>query len=271
MAAKTASLVFFYFGEESYMNALAQETVPLWRALEGYDHRVLLSHDVNAGPFDLSKRAEKMADVRLAPTKENLVRQLNRLREDDYVVDVYIFAHGWRGCFQTSLGNYGKNELMYDVYLMSHVPDSLKIRMVWQCNCYGSTMNFAWSRLGAKVVAGTSHVNFYPTRFKGFIQRWQDGEDFASSIEGSDNARVRTPVQAYIVSDALARRKEWGGTIFQAGCVLGDNKASRRYFTRCWNQSPWTSGRTGREVMNQSSRMILSGDSRITQGSRLVW
>ena len=267
---KTASLVFFYFGEDSYMKSFGQETVPLWKALEGYDHAVLLSHDVDFGPFNLSSRAEKLADVRDTPTRENLAFQLNRLREEDYMVDVFIFSHGWKGLFRTSVGTYGENTVVTKSWLKSQVRQPLKIRMVWQCNCYGSTLNDMWATLGAKAAAGSKYVNFYPTRFRGFIDAWRSGARFGAALQRSDSKAVHTPVQAYILADAATRLDEWEGSLVQATRVLGNNEDSRRYFRKCWLEDV-PEGKSGRQIMNESSRMLVKGNRRITKKSKLSW
>lgn len=271
MSQKTASLVFFYFGESSYMNALAQETVPLWMALEGYDHSVLLSHEVDFGQFNLSGKAESLADVRDVPTKENLARELNRLRDEDYVVDLFIFSHGWTRRFRTSNGTYGDNTTVTQHWLEANVTEPLKLRMVWQCNCYGSTLNDFWTSIGAKAAGGSQFVNFYPTRFRRFIKEWREGSRFGASLYRSDTKLVHTPVHAYIMLDAAARAKDWDGNVWQATKVLGNNDHSRRYFRECWNGDDVPDNMTGKQVMNDSSKMLVAGNRRITRNSKLTW
>jgi hypothetical protein len=270
VAQKTASLVFFYFGEDSYVNKLAQETVPLWKALDGYDHTVLLRHEVDFGPFELSEKAEKLANVLDIPTAANLARELNRLRVEGYAVDLYVFSHGWRDCFRVSNGTYGDNGTVTQRYLTNEV-QPLKLRAVWQCNCYGSTMNDCWTALGAKVTAGSRFVNYYPTKFNGFIDRWRDGVAFGTAVTKSDTKLVHTPVQAYITVDAAGRLKQWDGNLLQAAQVLGNNDSSRRYFRECWLGEDTPDGMSGRQIMNHASEMLFAGDRAITKESVLTW
>jgi hypothetical protein len=216
------------------MNKLAQETVQLHLALVGYDRQVLLRHEVDVGPFELSKRAEKLADVVDLPTKDNLAAQLNDLRQSGHIVDLYVFSHGSTGSFIGSKGTYGENTTITDNWLRRNVPEPLKLRAVWQCNCYGASMAPCWHDLGAKVVAGTRDVNFYPIRFKGFAKLWGDGERFSTAVSRSDTKAAHTPSQAYILTDALGRLDEWDGNVLQATRVLGNNKHARRYFEKCW-------------------------------------
>lgn len=269
--AKTASLVFFYFGEDSYVRALAQETVPLWRALKGYDKAVLLHHEIKAGPFELSQRAQRQADVLDLPTKENLAKYLNALGDEGYEVDLYIFSHGLPNKFVVSLGEYGDSEMVTRRWLEANVRP-LNLRMVWQCNCYGSTLNDCWRGLGAKVTGGAQFVNFYPTRFKGFIKRWQDGETFAGACSRSDTKWSHTPVQAFMVADAATRADAWEGDVGLAFKVLGNNEHSQRYFRECWlEEDEIPGGKSGKQVMNNSSKMLIEGDRSLTKDKALTW
>ena len=169
---KTASLIFFYFGEDSYVNRLAQEAVPLHRAMEGYDHTTLLYHPTHAGPFELSKKAHEAAEFAVIPTKENFVWALQRLSGKGYdAIDVFIFSHGSPKSFISSKGTYGDSEFCTSGYLAQKLTEPIKgLRLVYQVNCYGSTLNPFWLSIGARAAVGTRDVNFYPTRFNRFIK-----------------------------------------------------------------------------------------------------
>lgn len=257
--AKKASLVFFYFGEESYVNRLAQETVPLKLALEDYDKAVLLHHATSAGPFQVSDADAKHADVVDIPTKENLVKHLNDLGAQGYEVDLYVFSHGWNKKFRVSNGTYGDNGTVSSSYLEANVKHPC-LRAVWQCNCYGSTMNPTWVKLGAKAAAGSRFVNFYPTRFAGFMNAWKGGATFAEALSSSDTALIRTPVHAYLLADAAARAKEWGGNLITALQVLGNNENAEKYFRECWLGDDWQAGKSGKQNANYASFMVVAGD-----------
>lgn len=266
MTKQTASLVFFYFGEESYLNRLAQETMPLKLALGGYDRSVLLHHETSALGLKVSNADAKHANVVDIPTHANLVRQLNDLK--DYEVDLFIFSHGWPGRFLVSNGRYGDNGSISSIELEYGV-ESRCLRAVYQCNCYGSTLNTTWRKLGAKVAAGTRFVNFYPTRFKRYNTEWTDGSSFAESLERADAAPMgKTPVQLYITADAMARLKDWDGTALQAPTILGKSDAGERYFRKCWLGQNWEEGKSGRENMNFSSKMLIDGDGSLKRFSR---
>lgn len=273
MPSKTAVLVHFYFGEKSYLNRLAQETVPVWRALQGYDRAVLLRHETDLGKgrhrIELSERAEREADVIALPTKENFVHHLNELGRQGYVVDLFIFSHGFENLFLASKGKYGDNEALTGAYIREHV-DPLKLRMVWGTHCYGSTLLDDWKAIGAKSASGARYVNFYPTRFKAFVKRWRRGEPLRTCLSGAKASTPRTPVHAYIIGDALARTKKWGGNPLRAARVLGKNEDARRYFEGCWlEEGEWNPRLSGRQNMNYSSLMLTTGNRSIT--SKTVW
>jgi hypothetical protein len=261
---KTASLVHFYFGEDSYLKRLAQETVPLGMALEGYDRSVLLHHKTEAGPFEVSAADEKNATVVDTPTEANLIEQLNDLGAAGYEVDLYVFTHGGPGKFLVSRGTYGDSAWASGPYMQSHVTP-LNLRAVWQCNCWGQSLNAMWRRLGAKVSMGTRGVDFYPTRFSGFAKAWADGKSFGTSVTESNTALVRSPAQAFMLVDAASRLGEWGGNILQAATVLGHNDAAEKYFRACWVGNDYQTDKSGKVNMNYASTMIIDGDRSVTR------
>jgi hypothetical protein len=272
--SQRASLVFFYFGESSYVNRLAQETVPIHKALQGYDKTVLLRHETDIGTgkgkIELSEKAEKLATVLDLPTKENLAKYLNLLGDEGYEVDVFIFSHGWKNIFRVSKGTYGDNGTVSQSYLEANVRP-LKIRMVWQCNCYGSTMNDCWANLGAKASAGSKFVSFYPTRFAGFINRWARGEKFGTALTKSDTKLVHTPPQLFMMIEAARRADEWDGNAWKALKVLGNNKHAQAFFRECWNGDDVPEGMSGKQIMNDSSKMLVEGRRTITKDTKLTW
>lgn len=260
--SKTASLIFFYFGEDSYVKRLAQETMKLHWGFEGYDKQVLLRHQTKFGHFEVSEQVEKKADVVDLPTKENLAKYLNELGDEGYVVDVYIFSHGYKGQFRVSKGTYANNESVTDDWLLANVRP-LKIRAVWQCNCFGASMADCWHALGAKVVAGSRFVNYYPTRWLKFIKLWNKGERFSSAVSKSDTKEARGPSQLYMQLDAPTCRDVWDGPCPPGKDVLGRHDCAKRYFVKrwWWDENDWQPDQSGRQNMNYQSHMIVSGTS----------
>lgn len=257
MSQRTACILFHYFGEKSYVVQLAQDTVPLNIALRGYDKTVLLRHSVEAGPFEVSPKAVGMASLLDLPTRENLVRYLNELGGDGYLVDLYIFSHGSPGSFRVSRGIYGDNTLISSRYLEAKV-EPLNLRMVWQCNCYGASLNPTWRKLGAKVTGGSRYVNFFPTRFRRFVQSWRGEMPYSVALGMAENAN-RFWTHLYILKDALAQRKVWGGSLLNFWRVLGRGKAARDYFTLRWGSPEFPEGQSGAEHMIWTSEMLVEG------------
>src|SRR5262245_26096799 len=104
-----ASLIFFYYGDSEY-TTLAQETLKLAKAMDGYRFKVLLKHDTGPNWADLSEQDEKLADIKALPTKANLFKYLIQLTEDGYYTDLYIFSHGWKDKFKASTGSTGSTD-----------------------------------------------------------------------------------------------------------------------------------------------------------------
>lgn len=264
---KTASLAWFYMGEDSYINRVAQETVPVWRALEGYDHQVLLRHETDIGKLELSEAAEKRADVILTPTREHLAEQLNDLAKKDFLTDIYIFSHGWHDAFLSSEGSYGENNKVTQRFLEAAVPESLNIRAVWMGICHGETMNDCWKNLGAQVSAGTRSINFFPTRWKRFAKAWAKGATFEQAIKHSDSWWTRQPVYAYIQADATVTRHKWGGMPFGRS-VLGSHPQSGEYFRHRWlSENDYTEGKSGRWNMRHASEYVIDGDGSVKRAA----
>jgi len=271
---KTAALVHYYFGEDSYINRIAQETVPVHLALEGYDKTILLRHetDLNLGSltFELSEKAERKATKVLLPTPANFSGSLNELGEEGYVVDLYIFSHGYKDIFLASKDGSYKNAVgLNSAFLERHV-NPLKLRMVYGCHCYGSSLNASWMKLGARVTSGARHINFYPTRFRRFVNAWNRGYSFGKAVEDSGTRLIRTPAQLYMIADAMARRSEWDGGLLSSLGVLGRFDSAEAFFSSCWlGPGEWKEGASGRENMNSSSFMVSEGDIKITK--QVVW
>jgi hypothetical protein len=68
---------------------------------------------------------------------------------------------------------------------------SLKLRMVYMCNCYGSTLNDDWLAIGAKVSVGSHQLDMMPepmTTF--FIHNWLGGQKAKDAAKNAYDATV---------------------------------------------------------------------------------
>jgi hypothetical protein len=269
-------LCVFYYGDDK-PSTLAQETLPIGQAMEGYSRRVLLKHDEIPSWCDLSEKDEKLADVIALPTQNNLFAQLIDLTEKGYYIDLFICTHGNSEQFKLSAGKPGSGDWVTNNDINEGLSPAktgfsrIPIRMQWGTNCWGSTLGNNWRSIGAQATAGARHVNFYPGAFGPFIREWNKGNvPFKSAVEDSDTDAVRTAAQLYISTvHAPSHNDEWGKCPFGT-FVLGENDCSRRYFTTMWG-IPWQSGSSGKENMNHSSYMVLGGNTSITKNTRPSW
>lgn len=274
-----ASVVFFYYGDSKFLT-LAQETLKLKRAMEGYRQVVLLKHDVIPAPFDLSAADEREADVVVAPTRANLVAQLRRLATEGYMIDLWLFSHGAPGAFVASTGQHGTVDLVGAAEILAALQPAstglavLPIRMVWSTLCYGASLNETWRAIGAKVVAGSRAVNFYPNQFGRFATAWNSGMvGYLAALERADTAASRTLVQTYLATmDAPAHRQEWGGCPIGRH-ILGDHPCAKAYFTRRWGltEQEWGDDLSGKDNMRRSSAKVIAGPGTLTKSDTPTW
>lgn len=247
---KRAALVFFYFGDRSYLTSFGQDIGTPLGEFKHYDHVILL-HENESRAKDINAKEWAL------PSKESFVRCLDSLRAFDGIVDLFIFSHGWNNRFRVRLDD-GTNGSVSQDYILNRVRPMTNFRAVWQMNCHGSTLNDCWMELGAKIMSGSKEVNFYPTRWMKF-NNWigSEGETYKQALARSDAADVRTLVQTYILGDAAATTEKWSGTLVEAATVLANTSASRRYFAKIWPSVTYIE--SGRKTMNASSEILVQG------------
>lgn len=272
-----ASIIFFYFGDSKFQT-LGQETVKLKLAMEEYEYKVLLKHDTVSPFWDLSEKDEKLADIKAAPTEGNLIKYLEKLADDGYIIDLWIFSHGSRDDFRVSTGTHGSKGgfSISDIENLVGANgttgyDKLPLRLVYQVNCYGNCLSPSWIKVGAKVAVGSRYVNFYPNQFAKFAREWNDGKNVSTAADKSDTATSRTVVQTYILGHAKGCKDDWGGCPFP-NTVLGDHDCSKSYFVSSWlSRDEWQKNKSGKENMNYSSEMLIKGDGKMTIKQKPSW
>lgn len=276
-ATKSASLIYFNYGENSEFTKFFQDTLHVKKAMEGYQRVVLIKPNELPSWADLSEADEKNADVILPPTKDNFFNQIKDLAAKGYHIDIYIFSHGWNDQFGPKNNDaqvITSADITTRLSRLSTLFTTMPIRTVWGTNCYGSTLATEWHGVGAKTVAGARYVNFYPNSYGNFIGDWNKGNvSFNNSVSGSDTSLVRTAVQTYILGDATLTRGEWGGCPLLSGItVLGNHACAKDYFVTEWiDASEWKSSMSGKDNMNNSSTMIITGDKGLTKSSKPKW
>jgi hypothetical protein len=282
-----ASLIFFYMGDSRF-TTLFQETTRLQKAMKGYDKSVLLKHNLTPESI-FSLGATGRADVQKEPTRENLVDQLGQLADEGYVIDLYIFSHGGRSSgFKLSQGSHGSEEWFggsdIEGLASGYSGDGtgylyLPLRLVYQVNCWGSNLTQNWINAGAMAATGPRYVNFFPTQFGTFADKWRQGYNVRDSIDKSDTAASRTVVHtALATGDAPATKGQWGGCPVvdpewppweseAAVTILGDHSCARDYYIDRWghNSNEWTNGKSGKWNINNASQQQIRGNSKINR------
>ena len=275
-----ASLIYF-----NYLDApsarLVQEQLRLKKFMEGYARKVLLKRRETPSFLELSEKDEKLADVVLPPTRTNFFAQMLDLAAGGYMIDVYLFCHGWQTCFGgRRAANAGEDRIANDDITASLASaktgySCMPIRIVWGTDCEGHRRNPLWLDVGARAVSGSKATNFYPNGAGNFIGDWNKGNvSFDRAVGDADTDVVRTVVQTYLAYvDAPAQKKAgaWGGCSF-GKTVLGDDPCAKEYFSACWGLGDdWEAGKTGKEMMNSSAFKVRAGDRSLTKNSVPRW
>jgi len=279
LTGRKAGIIFSYMGDSPF-KSFFQETVRLKKIMELYDFNVLLKHD-NVEPWlDWSEQDERIVNVKDVPTKQNLFSYIKRLADEGYTIDIWIISHGGPdGSFRASFGQYSQqnNDLVRPADIQALAgPDGgatgyqvLPIRLVHHTSCWGSRLASAWRGIGANTVIGSRFVNFYPTQTVPFAKQWMDGRSAVDAYRYANTATSRTVVQTWMVADAAGSKKEeWGGCSF-GNTVLGKKTCAKNYFIwrGYFSEAEWSAALSGKENMNRSSEMLISGDANVRRNT----
>jgi GH24 family phage-related lysozyme (muramidase) len=157
-------------------------------------------------------------------TKADLRANLQRLTENNKTIDLYILTHG--GQSGSILINSPAQEWLSasDIEAMRMPNGSpLRIRSVYQMNCYGGMLNDAWRRVGAQAVAGSPGVNYLPEPTTFFVFRnWKNNSSFHDAVTNAFNLTVSL-IKELIRSSATVLGGAVGGVV---GAALGRLLAS---------------------------------------------
>ena len=286
---KGRAVILYHYMGDSYLTALAQDTVKLAPIFDSYDYKVLVKFPVEAGvgkaKFNLSAKAFKEADKVYDPTATNFIKAIRHVVDKGYTVDIFLLSHGTTdngvAHFVVSDGTLAPPGFLMSMNTVEaglakeHTGCSkLPIRMVYHMACFGSQFAAAWKRLGARVSIGTRFINFYPTQMGKFVKLFNQGKTVKQSVEGADTKVSRGLVQTYLqILDAPASKFQgkWPGCPFGRH-VMGKHNCAVDYFKDRWDLSSsqinWSQTKKGRAVANRSSSWIITGDRNITKNSR---
>jgi len=261
---KSASVTIVSFEDSKFYNLIQNAHNKYSHGFEGYNKSVLIKKTF----AEAKKPTVHIKDT----SKETIFKTLRDLADDGYYIDLIIHSHGTYERIpmkdNVTITNSDINGLDTGRYAGGRFP----LRMVYQINCNGSTLNNNFIAAGAKAVCGARFINFYPNQCNKFLREWNSGERFDTSLNNSDTASARTVMQSLIVLDSKT-------TSFSPKCklfttVLGSGDCSEAYFNKVWlsaSRNEYRSSMSGKENMNFSSKMIIMGDPGLRKADRLSW
>lgn len=126
-------------------------------------------------------------------TRKNLLDRLRQETNTGSVIDVIILGHGdnntlWLHGDERLKGGENGNirTLLTDVQQSYPSITELNLRLVYMCNCKGSTLNDDWLAIGADVSIGSRSNNYMPEPMASlFLRHWLDGMSARNAAEAS--------------------------------------------------------------------------------------
>ncbi len=109
-------------------------------------------------------------------------------------VDLMVLAHGLPGQIIGYKGLRIGAET-FEPLLEEHrrTPGTVRLRVVWQMNCYGASLTDYWRKLGASAVNGSGGVNWLPEpTLSLFLRKWLRGSPFSEAVFTSATRAERT-------------------------------------------------------------------------------
>lgn len=238
MAHQTA-IVFYHYGDNP-LTSFFQDIGTNLGYLRSYDRVVLCS-----------SRKESWAAVQLPGSTEAFLHALesegrtSRLGE---AIDVFVFAHGRNRAIC------GPNETWIGPGDLEALPKMNTLRAVWSGACFGSSMHKGWSSLGAKAMAGTRGVNFFPRLWREHATDYVSDRTLRTAVRSKPSGDMISETLAYL---SLCMLKSGYGLIdsLRIGTSL---PAVESYFQNEWPTVPWLG--SGRASILSSSEYVFEGD-----------
>ncbi len=118
--------------------------------------------------------------------RANLLDALVTETQSGSTIDLVILGHGaneWLGLKGEALtgGERGSIRTLLQEAAGRGCP-ALNVRLVYMCNCYGSTVNDDWRAIGARASVGSRQNNYMPEPMTTqFVQQWVDGRTAADA------------------------------------------------------------------------------------------
>jgi hypothetical protein len=99
-------------------------------------------------------------------TRANLLISLISESVAGNIIDLYVYGHGSTNSLMLYNGQVlngaGIRSLLTDAQQQRGASFNFKLRLVYMCNCLGSTCNEDWVSIGAKASVGSKYLNFMP-------------------------------------------------------------------------------------------------------------
>lgn len=137
-------------------------------------------------------------------TRKNLLQVLISETKANRIVDLFILGHGNDKSLQLyneylTGGSEGSiRSLLSDAQNQDPTINKFNLRMVYMCNCYGSTVNDDWLSIGAMASVGSRRSNYMPEPMTTFFMRfWLDGKTVEESAESAYTKTIKYYLPLY--------------------------------------------------------------------------
>jgi len=259
---KIASVLIVSFKDNDFYKLVQNASLNYSLCFENYDKSVLIKKTYS----ESLKPTVHIRDT----SKKAILDALVDLADEGFALDVYFASHGSYNVITLDDNVEITSDDIRGLATGKYAHGKFPIRMVYQLNCHGSTLNDDFLYIGAKAVGGTKKIDFYPNRFNKFVKEWNDGERFDTAINDSDTASARTVMQTLIVADSKVTKFKPACKIFST--VLGQSDCSEAYFTDKWlTKSEYNDKISGKDNMNNSSKYVIGGDAGLRKTQRPSW
>jgi len=197
-------------------------------------------------------------------TRDRLLKELIYFSQHDYIIDLIIWGHG----SENVLYLHGKERLLgrtryNDGNIYSLLTDaqlqgcsSFNLRLVYMCNCKGSTLNDDWLEIGAKVSIGPKQNNYMPTPTTPFfLFNWTAGNKAKNAAKNAYKASI--PFFTPFLPPSF--EPQYTDTQIQYPCPEWDDPTKICYKTISIPSVP-------KLILNEkiaSSKLVVSGDKDI--------
>ncbi len=149
-----------------------------------------------------------------ACTRKNLLNTLVHHAKRGRVIDLVVLGHGTTEILVLNdgqlTGGKGGNIRSLRKDAKKRGCPSLNLRMVYMCNCYASTLNDDWRKVGAKASVGSIRNDYMPEPMATFfMHNWLSGQTAKDAAKNGYSATIPffTPVYVPTVIQKYKNKK----------------------------------------------------------------